>query len=83
MEKLTTYLDGASYRMHNKRITFKQENGVTMIRFKFADKEAYKPACSHKCHKGKVRETFLKLSNEAMDKLVFAYLQFKKDEKEL
>ena len=54
-----------------------QKEDSTLIKFEFADNDAHKPACSHKCHKGKVRETFIKMSNEAMEVLVYSYLRYK------
>lgn len=76
---LTNYADGATIRLHNKRISFKETDKKTMIRFDFADDEADKPACGHKCHKGKVRETFIQMSNEAMEALVYAYMNYKRE----
>lgn len=78
-KKLTIkfYPDGAVIRMHNKRVSFKIEKGNTTIGFQFADADANKPACYHICHKGKVRHTILKISDEGMDALVYAYLKRK------
>jgi len=65
--EINTYKDGATVRLHNKRISFKETDTKTMISFQFAgDVEPDKPACGHKCHKGKVRDTFIQMSNEAM-----------------
>lgn len=78
--QINTYLDGATVRLHNKRISFKVTDKKTMISFQFADADdPNKPACSHKCHKGKVRDTFIQMSNEAMEALVFAYINYKRE----
>jgi hypothetical protein len=75
---ITIYKDGAVIRLHNKRISFKEEDGKTKINFWIAgDSEPDKPACAHKCHKGKVRETGITLSDEGMQCLVYAYLNYK------
>lgn len=81
MEKKKTliqYSDGATVRLHNKRISFAQTEEKIMIKFDFADENANNPACFHKCFKGKVRHTFLQMSNEAMESLVYAYVDYKK-----
>lgn len=75
---ITIYNDGASTRLHNRRMMFKETEGSVLLNFRFADDEADKPSCSHNCLKGKVRETSLKLSTEAMEYLVFTYIEFKK-----
>ena len=72
------YADGASVRLHNKRIVFAEEDGKTLINFRFADENADKPACRHLCHKGRVRDTSLKVSTEAMDALMVAYVRYKR-----
>lgn len=77
---ITQYKDGATVRLHNKRISFKETDEKTMISFQFADtNEPEKPACGHECHKGKVRDTFIQMSNEAMEALVFAYMNYKRE----
>ena len=69
--------EGGIIRMKNKRISFKVTEGKTMINFQMVDTDADVPACSHKCIRGKVRETFVQMSNEAMDALVFSYMKHK------
>jgi hypothetical protein len=77
--EINMYTDGATVRLHNKRISFKETDKKTMISFQFAgDVEPDKPACGHKCHKGKVRDTFIQMSNEAMEALVYAYINYKR-----
>ena len=76
---LIVFADGATARINNKRIAFAEKDGNTMIKFHFADADAEKPACYHKCHKGKVRETFVKMSNEAMELLVYSWMQYKRE----
>jgi hypothetical protein len=81
MKKSTiiNYADGGTIRLHNKRISFKETDKKTMIRFDFADAEADKPACGHKCHRGKIRETQIQMSIEAMESLVYAYINYKRE----
>jgi hypothetical protein len=77
---INTYLDGATVRLPNKRISFKETDKKTMISFQFAgDEEPDKPACGHKCHRGKVRDTFIQMSNEAMEALMIAYINYKRE----
>ncbi len=76
---LNIYSDGATVRLKNKRISFKETDKKTMISFQFADEEhPEKPACRHVCHRGKVRDTFIQLSNETMARLVHAYIKYKR-----
>lgn len=75
---LIQYSDGATVRLHNKRISFKQTEEKTMILFDFADVNAETPACLHKCLKGKIRQTFIQMSNEAMESLIYSYIDYKK-----
>ena len=79
-KKQNTYLNGSTMRSHNKVIhLIKQRNEEHFsIVFRFADEEPDKPACQHTCLKGKVRQTYLKLSEEAMEDLVRCYTAFKK-----
>lgn len=74
--KLNVYPNGATVRMHNRKISLIGNDDKIMIQFLFADENPNKPACSHKCHKGKVRETFIQLNIESMDALVNAYMQY-------
>lgn len=80
IKQIVTYRDGATVRLHNKRISFKETDEKTMISFQFAgDLEPNNPACVHKCHKGKLRDTFIQMSNEAMEALVCSYINYKRD----
>ena len=64
----------SAMRLENKKIQFQKEDDKVVIRFNIFDEEnAEKPACSHKVIKGKVRQTDLCLSIEAMDALVFLW----------
>lgn len=75
--------NGVSVKLHNKRITIIQTDQKVMISFLFADKNPDKPACYHKCIKGKVRETAVFMTTEAMDALAIAYLKHKQHQSEL
>jgi len=75
---ITIYENAAEVRTHNKKIVFTEEDKEILIQFLNAgDVEPNKPACSHKCHKGKVRVTTIKLSSEGMGYLVYAYLKYR------
>jgi hypothetical protein len=71
------FLDGAQMRLHNRKIGFVEKDDNILINFKFADTEADKPACKHICHRGKVRETHLQLSVEAMETLMMGYIRYR------
>lgn len=75
---VSIYQDGAVVRLNNKRITFVEKDGKIAIQFKFATTNAEKPASAQVCHRGKVRETLIKLSDEAMDGLMYAYQEYKR-----
>lgn len=75
---ITIFKDGATMRSRNKQVAFKEtddDKGV-LIQFRFADEEADKPACHHTCLKGKVRQTHIKLSHEAMGMLLMGYHEY-------
>jgi len=78
--ELYIYNNGATARMHNKRIVFKEADGQVFIGFNFADKNADIPACSHSTRRGKVRDTYLKISSEGMEALVMAYHAYKRSQ---
>jgi uncharacterized Fe-S center protein len=74
---VTQYADGSIIRTHNKRIQFIENEGKVVIKFDYATIDAEKPACKHVCHKGVIRETWIKISDEMMEELCIAYLRFK------
>jgi hypothetical protein len=76
--KVTIYRDGARIRLHNKSVSFIETENNIMIKFLFADTNADIPACSHRCYKGKVRETVVNMTKEAFEALLFSYLEYKK-----
>jgi hypothetical protein len=79
---INTYLNSSEIRLHNKRVTINNDipNEVT-IHFQFLDESPETPACCHNVtHKGKVRYTMIKLSEEVLDALIHArthYLEHK------
>jgi hypothetical protein len=83
--KISLSKDGAVARLHNKRISFMAVGDSILIVFQYADKEhdPNTPACAHKCHKGKIRETFVKISEDAMKSLVVAYISWRKEKDKL
>lgn len=76
---IKTYLNGSEIRLHNKRIHINVENpNEVTIHFQFLDESPETPACGHfVTHKGKVRHTMLKLTEEALDALVQARMHYK------
>jgi hypothetical protein len=75
---INTYLDGVTARVHNRRISIIQKDGVTKIQFDFADVDADSPACAHNCVRGKIRQTAIQMNDESMDLFVHAYLAYKR-----
>jgi len=73
----TIYANGAVIRLHNRRMAFGESDGITELKFVFADSTPDIPACAHFCIRGKVRETYIKMSTEAMEALVSAYVRYK------
>jgi hypothetical protein len=78
--ELTIYNDGATARIHNRRLTMVEdpETKDVLFRFQFATDGAEKPACSHETFKGKVRQTTIKLSEDAIKALITTYMEYKK-----
>ena len=74
-ESITQYLDGAVVRLHNRRLTFKEEGDIIVIDFAVATKDADKPSVLHRNIENKIRLTTLKLSKEGMTMLMYAYLE--------
>lgn len=77
--QLTIYSDGATARLHNKEIKFIEREEYVMFNFRFIDKNPEQPACWHNSYKGKIRETGIKMSHEAMEALVEAYITYKRN----
>jgi len=83
----TTHPNGSVIRSHNKRIQSVIETpGEVCIHFQFLGESPEIPTCHHEVtHKGKVRYTFIKLSEETLDALVqarIAYLEYKRNNHE-
>jgi hypothetical protein len=79
--KITLFNNGVQTRLHNRKITLIQKEDDFILEFLFADEQANEPACEHSCLKGKVRMTKIKLSNEALEAMLFSYMEFKKNKK--
>lgn len=75
------FLDGASTRLHNRRVTFTEKNGEFYLDFAMAMKNPEATTTHVKVIKGKVRLTQLKLSEEALQALVKSYLIYKRSKK--
>lgn len=74
---IKTYSDGATCRLKNKRISFSQKNNAVIIQFAFADENPELPACEHKTVKGKVRVTTIKMTDEALEALIYTWKCYK------
>lgn len=78
-KKLTIFPDGAVMRYHNRRIQFKEFDSGLMIAFQTTEfDENKKPAVHHEITRGKIMNTGIKLSVEAMESLITAYIEYKK-----
>lgn len=79
MKSLDIYDDGASARLHNRKVMLKEYEDETLLIFQNAnDGNPEELATGHKCIRGKVRETQILLSNEALEALVIAYIEYQK-----
>lgn len=77
-ETIKIHKAGATIKMHNKRISFMENKGDVIISFENKDSEPNRPSFRHECCHNKIRKTTLKLSSQAMESLVFAYLEYRK-----
>ena len=78
-DKLTIYKDGAIVRKHNKKYGFSMDSkGSLNFMFLRVIKNAEKPACSHHCHRNKVRDTRFRMTKEAFEDLMYAYIEYLK-----
>ena len=75
---ITPLINGSVIRLHNKRIiTAVEEPNEVVIHFQFLDESPEIPSCYHEVtHKGKVRHTMIKLSEEVLDALVQARMYY-------
>ena len=80
-ETLKIYKDGATIRLHNRRISFIDNKRDVLITFENLDSEPNRPSFVHKCHRNKIRETVLKMSSKAMESLLYAYIEYRKTNK--
>jgi hypothetical protein len=81
--KIKDYADAVMIKIPNKKIMVversNEDGNSYFMNFKYFDKDADKPACTHKCHRGKVRETTVKVSEDGMDALIMAYMRYKRN----
>lgn len=77
--RLETYKDGFVARFHNRRISMVQESETKSvnIRMDYATEDFEKPACLHTANRG-IRTTEIKLSEEAMERLMIAWIEYKR-----
>jgi hypothetical protein len=81
---LKNYSNGASVKLPNRRVTVTENDKHEFyIQFKHADKneDPNKPACEHICFKNKVRQTTIKISEEGMEAIVIAFMEYKRQQK--
>ena len=86
-KSITIYKDGAEAKLHNRKIYFveNKEEKSFLIGFKNAQipaEDIDKPTCSYKVLKGKVGETVIKLSEEAIEELLNLYVEYQKSKHE-
>lgn len=77
--RLATYADGFEARFHNRRITVHQPSDTkdVYIRMDYATSDFLLPACKHTANRG-IRTTEIKLSEEAMERLMIAWVEYKR-----
>lgn len=75
---IINYANGSEMKFHNKSISVhKHDEGFFLIDMKIVDKENVNtPSCRHLVHKGKVRHTTIKLSEEAVKAIVTCYMEY-------
>ncbi len=74
--KIVVRKNGAMVKMHNKRLQIVESMDDFVLQFKTLDKvEPDKPACIHQSH-GNVRLTTIKISQEGMEGLIKAYIEY-------
>lgn len=79
--KIKNYSNGASVKLSNRKVTVSEnDKNEFYIQFKHADntEDPNKPACEHICFKNKVRQTTVKISEEGLEALVIAFLEYSK-----
>ncbi len=79
--KIKHYSNGSEVRLRNRKINVTEtEKGDIIIQFRHADKleDPNKPACEHHCHRGKVRQTTVKVSEVGMEALAIAIVEYMK-----
>ncbi len=79
--QLTTYPNGYEVRIHNRRIKIlKNDEGSFNINLQSITENPEIPTVHTEItHKGKVAFTFLKLSEEAIQSIVYGYLEYLKE----
>jgi len=81
--KIKNYSNGASIKLPNRRVTVTENDKHDFyIQFKHADKndDPNKPACEHICFKNKVRQTTVKISEEGMEAILIAFMEYRKQQ---
>ena len=76
--KMTTYPNATRTKWHNKSVMVFERDGKFWIEFRYADEKADEPACRHRCLRGKVRQTTIHLSQDAIEYLMMTYIEHKK-----
>jgi hypothetical protein len=79
--KIRHYSNGTVIKISNRKISVTEsKDGNIILQFKHADKteDPSKPACEHHCHRGKVRQTTVKVSEVGMEALAIAIIEYMK-----
>lgn len=79
IQKLTIHPNGAQVKLHNRRIIMAEHEDDFELEFLSAGvPNPELPAAVHRCLKGKARSTSVSLTKEAMEAMVYAYLEYKR-----
>lgn len=78
-ESISIYKNGVCIRRKNKRILFEEKDEVIIIGFMIVDLQGPGTTAIQKTHRGKMRETIIKISKESMDDLAMAYIEYLKN----
>jgi hypothetical protein len=77
----TVYKNGAIVRLRNRRIVIQEDNdkGEVLLVFSNVDDKPEIPSVYHRVIRGKIRESGLKISIEAMESMIEAYINYRRD----
>ncbi len=79
-KSITIFPNGVVAKLHNRRVIIETIEGGVYLKFSTFDKNPGK-ACHHEHLKGCIRNTRVKLSDEAIEALVESYIAYKEYKK--